>query len=492
MKKITASVIFLLISFGSVFSTATITGKISNSLSSEIVLQYFGGLYSIGAKYYIPDDLYETIDKNFAFKFVFETSEDYCCYNLFINGNGCRIYLKDKDSINISFDPANMEETFVASGKESGLTNFFFAYDRFILSYPNDSISNEEVMPFFNMQRNSHLNLLESFKNGKLQSNENIAEKQQIIINKLINGSEFSLAEYKLLENYSNKFISDAIYFTSYDYQISHIDDFITHFNNVDFQDNFIFQDPYMQGLVNDFIRFSCYKDYIETHDSVTIQKAYEYFSIHKFAKAKELLTGEILQKYMADDLYNLLLNGYYENFECLYNQNSTALTNGLYKNVIEEFYNNYLYGLKNKEYKLNLPERLLNDSSLKELLKSIKGHKVYLILWKINEGASYSLSPLSKLHILNALQESSKDKNIRFIDICLADENSRQHWASLIIQYKWKGEHYFISDACEDEFRQLFNCQKRMLYCTSELYFMFEKEGNVIDNGDEIIVNLD
>lgn len=493
MKRITALIVCILIFLGSAFSTATITGKITNSQSSEIVLGYSGGSYSMPAKYYIANELYDTIDKNNEFKFVFESSKDYCCYALSVNGNSYNIYLKDKDSIHISFDPVNMEETFVASGKGSGLTNFMFAYKAFLLSYPIEGISDKEVITFYRLQNNSYLNLLESFKNGKLQAIEGISDKQQTIIIKLINAAKLSKVEYKLLENYSNKIISDAIYYTSYEYQLSHIDDFITLFKNVDFKNNFLFHDPYMQNLVIDYVRFSCYQKYVEKHDSISIHKTYEFFSIHKFDIAQELISGEILQKYIADDLYDLLLNGKYKEFKRLYSKYNMILTNNLYKNVVEEFHNNYLTALENNRYIPDLPMSLLNGSSLKVLMDSLKGHNVYLVLWKINRETSYVLTPLSKLHALNKLRVSSDNQNIRFIDICLADDNSRQHWASLIAQYQWKGEHYFIPEKYEDEFRKIFNCRDRMKYCSSELYYLLDKDGNIsIDNDEELIVKLD
>jgi hypothetical protein len=493
MKRIITLFVLLLVFLGSAFSTATITGKISNSQSSEIVLLYNGGCYSMPAKYYNPEDLYETPDKNNEFEFVLETSKDYCCYNLSVNGNGCNIYIKDNDSIYISFNPAHLEETFMASGKGSGLTNFMFAYNAFFLSYPPEGISDKEVITYYNPQNNSFLKLLESFKKGKIQADEGINIKQQTIINKLINANKLSPVDYKLLENYSNKFISDDIYFTSYEYQLSHIDDFIDLFKNTDFHNNFIIHDPCMQNLVIDYVRISCYKKYVESHDSIAIHKAHEYFLIHKFAMAKELLSGEVLQKYMADDLYNLLLNGNYEEFKRLYNQYNMILTDDLYKNVIEEFRGNYLTAQENKKYLPDLKNCLLNSSTLKLLIDSLKGRIVYLVLWKINRETSYYLTPLSKLHVLNELHSSSINNNIRFIDICLADDTSRQHWASLIVQYHWKGEHYFISDKFGDELRNIFNCRDRMNYCSSELYYLLDKEGNIlVDNNDELIVKSD
>lgn len=493
MTRVIIQIIGLTLLCSDAFSTAIISGKISNCQSKEIRLDYFGGYYSMPAKYYLPDDLFQTINDDGEFKLEFETSNDYCCYGLSIDTIGCKIYLKDNDSIYITFDLKNIENTLKTYSNHNGLTNFFFVYDHFIRSSPKNTLPDEDVIQFFTERQAEFLRLIESFRSGKLQSFNSIEESKKILITKFINATNLNQDDYEILKNYSNKYISEAIYYTSHDYQLLHIDDFISLFKGVDFTNHFIFHDAWMQGLADDYVRLSCYKKYIEITDSVTIHDAYKYFEINEYDEAKELLSGEILEKYLSDRLYDLLLFGEYTRLEQLYAQSITLLTDDLYKNVVERFYHNYLYGLNEKDYNLNLPEHNLNDSSLMELFDSMKGHRNYLILWKVDQRTSYYLTPLSKVHELNKIQTSLKDKNIRFIDICLGDDNRRGQWASLIIQYKWRGEHYFISKQYEDLFRKLFYCQDRMKYCNSELYFIIDENGKLLhDNGDELIINLD
>lgn len=490
MNRIIAQIIGLIIFCSNAFSTAVISGKIINCPSQEIKLEYYGGLYSMPAKYYLPDDLYQVTNDKGEFRFEFETSKNYCCYFLSVDTTGCNIYIKDNDSLYITFDPNIIEASFQAYGNDNRLTNFMFVDNHFFNSYPNETVSDGEMISFFRSKRADFLKLLESFWSGRLQNFENIDENKQIIIKGLINITRLTQEDYEILNNYSNEYISSAIYFTSIDYQFLHIDDFLSLFKNVDFKDHFIFHDASMQSLVDDYVRFSCYKKYIETTDSVTYHDAYEYFKLNEFTVAKELLSGDVLKKYLGDRMYSLLLSGKYESFEQLYSQSMALLNNTLYKKVVDRFYNNYQEAITDKEYNLNQPKYHLSDSSLIELLNYLKGEKVYFILWKIDRTTSYSLTPLSELHDLTKIKESSKDKNIRFIDICLADESSKKHWASLIVQYKWKGEHYFISKQYVDEFRELFNCQDRMKYCSSELYLLLDENGNILsDNGSYMTI---
>jgi hypothetical protein len=494
MKKITFSIILMLIIASKAFSSAIITGRIINAKSRLVTLEYSGASLVSAPNYYGPNRLSAFLNEKNEFRFVIETAKDYCAYSIHYNGgSGAFIMaIRDNDSININVDLSNSDNTFIASGKGSSFVNFWFALEIAMPKhYPE--LKDEEIINYYENLELSYFNLLQSFKNGIFQKTDRLSVEQTLNINRLIKNTKLNSQEYELIQNRLNFCTSSAIYRTSIEYLLSNVDQYLQLFKNIDLSKILSIKDYAIENLADDYVMLSCLKELINLKDSIYSEEADKYLSENYYKTAKKVLKGDILEKFIADNLYDLLLSGEYKKYEELFRDNKDVLTNRIYLNKLDAFYNNYLVSLNNKEYNLNSSDKILNDSTVKDLLTSLKGEKVYLILWKISPETSYALTPFYELPSLNNIQMEAKDKNIKFIDICLGNDSIKQHWASMIINHQWKGEHYLYSGGNKKDFRKMFNCVDKMQECSGELYYLLDTKGSIVkDNEGELIVEIE
>jgi hypothetical protein len=486
MRRITFLIILAVAAVVNAFSSAIIAGSIRNAKSKFVELQYLGSS-SAYPNYYGPSQLCSLINENCEFKIRFETSNDYCQYILYFNsGKICFDFvIKNNDRLNLIVDLNNLDSTFIVKGEGSGFANYEFARD-IIMPHKRPILSDEEIITYWENRRLSDLNLLKSFRNGHYINVDSLSDKEVVTINRLIKNTNLNSNEYEIIQNRLNYYITSAIRMTSFDYLLTHIDKYYNLYNNIDLSKNYILNDCTTSGLSEYLVRLSCYKKYIDSTGSMSHNFA-DYFET-----SKNVLKGDLLQKYMADYLYDLMISGKYKDYEEYLNRSKGVLTNIVYISKLNSFYNNYLGALDNKEFNLNSPDKQLNDSSVKLILNSYKGQKVYLIVWKISSETSYTLTPLFKLTKLNLIQALQKNKNIKFIDICLGDDSIKPHWASMIINHNWKGNHYFYSSGDKKDFRKKLNCGDKMQYCSGELYYLLDENGKIEkDNSVSIIEEL-
>jgi hypothetical protein len=438
--------------------------------------------------------LCELLNEKNEFKFIIETSKNYCAYGIYYNGgSGCfDLIIRDNDSINILVDLSNSDNTFIASGQGSGFVNFWFALQIFMPSQ-HPELPDEKVIPYWENMKLSYLNLLKSFKRGIFQKTDSLSLDQVANINRLIKNTNLNKTEYVLIQNRINFCISSAIRRTSFEFLMSNIDQYMQLLKKMDLSKKFIRMDCVSAGLSENYIKLSCFKELKVINDSISEDESYKYLSEHFYTIAKKVLKGENREKIIADKLYDLLMYGDYKKYQEFYSDNKELLAEKAYIKKTEKFYNNYLEALNDKEYNLNSPNKILNDSTVNVLLNSLKGHKVYLILWKISPETSCTLNPIWELPILNKIKAISKDKNLKFIDICLGNDSIKQHWASMIVNHQWKGEHYLYANGNKEEFKKIFKCEDKMKYCSGELYYLLDENGIIIkDNETKLIEEIE
>jgi hypothetical protein len=473
MKKITLSLFIGLILISKVLSSVVITGKLENTESRLVTLAYAGSASITSPNYYGSKDLCTYLNDKNEFKIVFESVPEYCVYFIFFNnGDGSiELLLKDKDSINISLNSNKSNETFIAKGNGSFFANYFAA-QHIIMPHKWPKLADEDIISYWEHKQTNYLKLLDAFKNGKYNNAEDsLTNENTANINRLINSTLIDSSEFEIIKNrVTFSAVPNAIYMMSVEYLMQNIDKYINLFKDADFNNRFLAYDYSTDNLVNAYVRLLCLKDFKSTPDSITKETVCNY-KCHNFENFKKFLKGNLLEKTIADKLYNSLMYGNYADYTKTYNENKNSLTNNKYISTLNGVYNNYLTALDNKEFNLNSPEKVLNDSTINVLLKSLEGQKVYLILWKIDSETCYNLTPIFRLPELRMIQSLEQVKNIKFIDICLGDDNIKQHWASMIINHNWKGTHYLYSSGNKNDFREKFNFTDKMKNCSGALY---------------------
>jgi hypothetical protein len=485
MKKTIFTITILLISILNVFSSIVIIGKFVNAKSRLVTINYSGSSSSTSPNFFGEKQLSTFLDENDEFKFVL-SSKDYCVYHL----DRFEILAKEKDSISIFVDFNNIDRSFIAMGRGCGLTNFWFAVEQF-KPRRKPKVNNEEIIEYWEKKRQNYFNVLNAFRTGTFSARDSIPNDLIININRLIKESKLTTEEYRLAQNRINySCVSSAISCTPFEYFIKNSDQFFELFKNMNLTINTINEDYITENLAGKYVWVTCLKKELLENDSVSEEKFVKYFLENENYVAKDILPGNLLQKFVADNLYDILLNGNYEKFRELFNQSKSVFTNSIYPNKLNDFYKNYLSALQNKEFILNSPEKTLNDSTVKVLYNTFKGQKVYLILWKIGDGASYTLTPLFELSSLDIMQKSAP--NVKFVDICSGDISSKQHWASLIINHQWKGNHYYYAYGNIGEFKNAFHLEHKMQYCNAKLYYLLDANGDIIKETEgELIEDL-
>lgn len=506
MKKIILTIVLTFSIAFNVFSEAIVCGRITNLNDKFLTLTYIGSNLAVHPNYFGPKIQCAILNDKNEFKFSFETAKEYCSYLLSFNNYPLEFQLKDNDSIYIDLDFKNIKNTFLASGKGSGLVNLNFVLADF-MPKRRPKITEDLVIKYWENLNEKLVNIIQSFKNGKyIKPDTSITGEQVLNINRLIQHTKLSLEEIELA---TNRFSNICKYLTataaSFEYQVANIDIFLQLFKNINFS-NYPIYDRVIEDVADEYSGLLYLKEYKTTHDSINEEEFYNNCYNNSYTNRKKILKGDFLQKYVTDYLYGLLINGDYKKFEEFYNTDKDLITNQIYLKKINELYNNYKTALNNKEYKLNAPEKVLNDSSTMKLLNSFKGEKVYLIIWKINPGTSLTLTPL--WHTTTIMKLQSIHKNIKFIDICLGDSTNKQHWASMIINNQWKGQHYYYASGNRKEFIKFFDtdsdkisenpkqdkkrnevaqllneCGILNTTCVGEAYYLIEENGNIISN---------
>ena len=185
----------------------------------------------------------------------------------------------------------------------------------FCLRYLNQ-LKPEEIIPFWKDQQQNQLSLLKSFHSKSPEIQIQLTKEEISTLNRLIKTSALTEKEYKLLKNRTNYIIASAINQTPYDYLIKNLDSYLHLYSNIDFADNYILNDFATDDLIGNFIRLSVYKEALNENCSSDRKDMSKYLAENNINVTKKVLKGEVLQKYLSDNMYNLMLTGHYEGFE--------------------------------------------------------------------------------------------------------------------------------------------------------------------------------
>lgn len=483
--------IFLLSTFCySVQSTAIISGTIRNSKCKYVRLTYMGSS-TISSPNYFGEKIYSRAIEENEFRFEIETASDYSTYTLDFDDDdeSFLLLVRELDSIHISVDMDKVGNTFKATGHGSSTANYFFA-ESVIRPQTIPELKPEDIIPYWKAQQKSQISLIESFKSNRFDQSSQLSNEQNLIIKKLINGSILSNDIIRLLKNRTNGYIIRVYTSTPFDYLIENLDRYIQLYSEKDFSKDYLINCPITDYIVDILIHLTAFKEAVTKYNYSKPSELFKYVRENYINVAEKVLNGDILQKTVSDHLYNLMLKGQYEKYKTLYLENKRLITNEIFRKKLEEFHNGYISALSNSEYDLNIREKELNDSTIIALMSSLNGDIVYLTLWKVD--ASYTLTPFFELPNIRKLQ-LKYGQNVRFVNICIGDKNQKQHWASLIVNHKWKGEHYFFNDSEESKFREKYELIDALKGCVGERYYLLSTSGEItIDNGGSVILEIE
>jgi hypothetical protein len=443
MKKLFLSIACILI-YASVLPSTIISGTIKNANGKIVFLTYMGSC-TVSSPNYYGGKRYSVEIKNEKFSFDIETSPDISIFTLELPDvrRNITIPIKKGDSIHIEADTKNISNTFIASGTGYSMTNYLYATN-FLNNPGNSDLKPHEIIPFQQQLKEAELSLLKAFHSKSSIQLPGATSDENKELNRLKTKSLLTDNEYQLLENRTNYFMVGAINQTPFTYLIENIDTYLKLFSDINFPKDFIINDYATDDLASNYIKLSCYKK--ATLNGILNKKMIQkYYIENMISETASLLSGEIKQKELSDLFYDQLLTGHDQK----YITNKELIDTDPYKARLEKYENNYITGLTNQEFQLNASTCNIYDTTEAKLFDSLKGKTVYLTLWDID--SSPALMPLFELSTLNLLK-AKYDKDIYFLDICIANEDKKQQWASLIVNYNWRGNHYFYDTKKSDK----------------------------------------
>jgi thiol-disulfide isomerase/thioredoxin len=176
-----------------------------------------------------------------------------------------------------------------------------------------------------------------------------------------------------------------------------------------------------------------------------TLQQRLNQSEIRMFEKYENLIEKYITKSYLKEPLFNL--------------------------------YRQTLSRLDNPKLASDAILSKLNGTSLKSDIDSIistnKGKVIYMDCWATWCGPCIAEMPNSK-----KLMEQYKRKQLAFVFICL--DSNEQNWKSIISKYSIGGQHFLLTKTQSNDFRKVFGING------VPHYILFDKKGNISENGTE------
>ena len=488
MKHILTFILLLL--SASCFSSALIRGTVKNSKSEFVNLTYMGSC-TVSSPNYYGEKRYSQEIRNNSFEFIINTDTKYSVFILdFLEDReSIRLLIQDKDTLQIKIDLNDILNTFEATGKNSAMTNYLFA-ENLIIPNAIPDLKSSEIIPYWKIQQTNQIELLKSFQSKTINNPDKYDKETNLAIKRILNISNLSNNNISYLLNRTNYYIATTISRTPFDYLINNLDDYLKLYSEIDLSEGYILNDFVTDDLVGSLIRITGYQEGINETNSYNRKDLSRYLTENYFAITRKVLKGELRQKTICDNLYNLLIDGLYEKYEKEYTESQNLISNSTYRTKLETFYSNYMSAFDNLNFSLNTPEKELNDSTMSILLDSFKGEKIYLTLWQAN--ASYPLTPMWQLSTIEKLLHKYST-DVRFVNICIGNKVQKKHWASLIVNHNWRGEHYFYLDKDDSKFRRQFEFIDALKSCNGELFYLLGESGEIlINNSSELIMKIE
>ncbi len=490
MNKVLIFISLALVS-QNLFCKTYLTGKVLNSKSNFVELEYSGnrssGIPNFNSGIY---NYFELLNEENEFCFELNDVSTTTFYSLvFHDVNEYKIILNPGDSLNLFVDLNDAPNTFIVNGKGSGMSNFHFAMElTFLDEWPKLEI--DSIIPYYLHEQEKYLHLLNCFNTSSYENKFDLPKYKVDDINRILNQTVLNDYEKRVMRNRIKAITLTQIdQKTPAEIKLRKVKLYLQLYDDMNLLDTVSLNDGFYAGCIEDYIVLSCFND-IENKDTISLHNAREYYRKNRIRKIFKLLNGEVLQKYIADELYDMLLYSAldYDIFKECYLEYDKKFIDPFYRKPIDNFNQIYKTSLEDDKYLMDSPGKQINDSSIIKLLESFKGKKTYLVVWGV--GGSFSMCPLSKLGLLNKLKAQNPD--IRFVALCFDEIKQKRDWAAAVIQHNWDWEHYFYADGKNMDFIEKYKLKDVFQTCTEEMYYLINENGEIeINNGDKVITRL-
>lgn len=427
----------------------TITGHFEDSREQFVTLKYqprmrgnlnFDSFRSVGT--------YIRTDGSFTIKA--SSISHSAKYGLEFPGNHIPMNLFEGDSIFLEICMADIGQTFatgVGAGKINILNLKQFQYDYF------DQEKERDLTQFVNYINNviqEKQDILTAIYQKKL---DDPLIKEDADIVKIINRTPITDEEYNFLQilidfqryNLQADFLSRMSYGGKNDtVEIDFMSDDFKHFDKQKYKDLHSINDWSLYNSIErilqvEFLRFRQANEGLNINygNWETILNNPEYHDwVSEFLN--ENFSQEIYNRYYAEYLGCTMTWGLdqalYLKYLDLEKQNKyTNRLNG-FKNLLER-------GIKNEKYKLDNPDKMLDEGKFKGLLKKYENSKLLIVFWSA-QAAGASL--IGNLPAMREFEENYQG-SINIIYICIDKSENRNKWAARIIDESWNSKHYFL-----------------------------------------------
>lgn len=397
MNKINISiVIMVLILFSSCKNESEnkeytiLSGKIKNTTAKELIIKSIDG-FSKNIK----------IDKNGSFLDTLQVESG--VFALSTGYNYTSLYFKKGDKMTLMIDDKNADSTFVFSGDQADLNNYYVnkaKIEKDFSGKSSDFLALDEAL--FEVEMNKHQKELEQ----NLQAYKNISEDLKTIELRSLNyGRLFKKMLYK---DFHGKVIKNEEFLTSADFN-KEIDGM-----DINSTDDYFYSGDY-RSIVNRTISDKAYESFKK--DSIPYEKAYLKFT-------SEIKSEGIKNELLYDNIQSSL------SFSTTKKQDLdkylSISTNKKHNQQIQELYNTVSKldkGKPSPNFK-NYENYEGGTTSLEDL----RGKYVYIDVW-----ATWCGPCVAEIPSLQKLEEEYKGKNIVFVSISVDTQKNKNKWKEMV-----------------------------------------------------------
>ena len=437
-----------------------LSGKIENSKTNFITL-----------KFKIRTDT-AFLDTNGYFKEKFKINMP--DYYTFRHGNEfATLFLIPDDSIYLTLNPDEFDETLKFSGKGSAINNYLI--NKYLLDESLEVNYRELYMlnvKEFTLKVDSIYDIMKHNFNNFLQSNNNINEKL------------IELEKAKMLYDWANKKLNYSQYYKYYTKKDTVIlgDDYYNYLSNIDFNDSLLLQLKEFKIFLMDYLNIKA--DDIYDNDQV-LRDSVNGLSIAQFKAIDQNITDKAVKNYSlyqvmdnqikyisTKDIDDLIL--YFEN-NCTNEENVLKIRKDYKK------WENLGKGKPAPDF--SYPD--INGEIIS--LKNFTGKYIYIDVW-----ATWCAPCIKELPYLEKLQEEFKNNNIVFMSVSI--DNKAELWEKMVKEKNMKGIQLYAKEAWKSSIAQNY-------YVNSiPRFILIGKDGNIINarssrpsgNIKEVITQLD
>jgi len=418
-----------------------------------------------------------TVDENGNFELRFQLKQPTFIF-LWNSGKQCKLLLESGNKYHVLFDAENVE---ISGANEEG--------HRLYATFPNPSFISMQARSFEN--ENSLTGIREKINEMK---GEELRQFQKLLDDRKISASFFEIicrdrnCYYASLEcSVSQAKISHLIQNEKKPYILENGDNLIENLKNIYTQyppngaDLLIssFWSEYAQDFIENYNLFLK-----EDFDIQSARELYESGTWNTFIvnESKKHLTGKNLEVFWATYIYQKSIQLKFEKeLISLFEQLEKDYPKSEYSKYIKPFIDkivDYHDKIENSSENIVFVENYENINTLAEVVKSLKGKKIYVDVW-----ASWCGPCKKEFDHSEALKKILKDKDVQMLYISIDMDGYDSKWKELIKYYNLEGMHMRANLEFHGELAKIYNSENtpESFSITIPWYILIDEDGNII-----------